>query len=248
MTTVTTEYVTTEQSNAGNRASGGSRVARRRARTRQQVLDVAERAFAAGSYRDVRMEDVAEAADVAVGSIYGHFGSKDGLYLALAERALEGFASYLDQAAQPAYSPLEQVMACGDVYLRFHLEHPGLFRFLAFDGTQTEPSSAEQELRTRVGQRLAEIIGGFQRMIESAIASGEADSGYNAKLVARFLWGAWNGVVSLSLRNDEMALSDEEVAECLQTGRRLVNDGLASATFRDTRGRSRARLMETHNP
>jgi AcrR family transcriptional regulator len=208
------------------------------------VLEVAEQAFAHSTYRDVRMEDLAEAADVAVGSIYGYFGSKDGLYLALAERALEQFGEYLERAFQPEYSPLEQVLAAGDAYLRFHLEHPGSFRFLAFDSVENQVAQVDDGLRTRVGERSSDIIAGFQKRIEAAIAAGEADSGYDARMVARFLWGAWNGVISFSLRNDEMALTDGDIATCLQLGRRLVNEGLTAPTFRDADGRSRARLVE----
>lgn len=61
------------------------RVARRRDRTRSAILDAAEAAFIRRGYRGARMEDLAEEADVSVGSIYGHFGNKDGLYLALVE-------------------------------------------------------------------------------------------------------------------------------------------------------------------
>jgi AcrR family transcriptional regulator len=191
------------------------------------------------------MEELAEAADVSVGSLYVHFGNKAGLYLALAERALDQFAAYLDQAWRPEYSPLEQVMACGELYLRFHLEHPNSFRFLAFDGFGTELSQVDEELRQRVGERLDEILGVFQAHIEAAVEAGEADPSFAPREAARFLWGAWNGVVSFSLRNDRMALSDGEIAACLRLGRRMVNEGLTAPGFRDAEGRSRARLVNT---
>jgi AcrR family transcriptional regulator len=212
---------------------------------REQILDVAERAFTESGYREVRMEDIAEAVDVSVGTLYGHFGSKDGLYLALGERALEGFATYLAEAYQPDYTPLEQVIACGDVYLRFHLEHPGLFQFLAFDGVETRLAQADDDLQSRIGRRVGEILGTFEDHIAAAIASGEADAVYEPKLIARFLWGAWNGVVAMSLRNDAMALTDAEVSACIQMGRQVVNNGLAAAAFRDDFGHSRARLVDT---
>jgi hypothetical protein len=103
-------------------------------------------------------------------------------------------------------------------------------------------------LRERVGERLQEILGGFQARIQAAIEAGEADGDYDAKLVARFLWGAWNGVVSFGLRTDRMALSDEEIAACLRMGRRLVNEGLAAPAHRDPGGRSRARLLPGRGP
>lgn len=219
------------------------RVGRKRARTRERILDVAEQVFGAG-YQNARMEELAEAADVSVGSLYVHFGNKAGLYLALAERAADQFATYLDQAWRPEYSPLEQVMACGELYLRFHLEHPHSFRFLAFDGFGTELPQADQELRERVGERLDEILGTFQAHIQAAIDAGEADPVYSAREAARFLWGAWNGVVSFSLRNDRMAMTDDEIAACLRLGRRLVTEGMSSPAFRGPDGHSRARLVD----
>lgn len=223
----------------------GERASRRRARVRDQLLDIAERAFTATSYQDVRMDDLAEEADISVGSIYGHFGSKDGLYLALSERAVEQMADYLGQGVRPEYSPLERVMACGDAYLRFHLEHPGLFRFLAFDRVAPQTGQSDEALRGQVGDRLAEVIAWFEGLVAEAIDSGEADAGYDARLVSRFLWAAWNGVVALSLRGDQLALTDADVAACLQMGRRLVNEGLTAPTHRDDRGHSRARLVDT---
>lgn len=238
----------TAHAESGARMSSSPRVTRKRARTRERLLNAAERAFAVAGYRQVRMEDLAEAADVSIGSIYDHFGSKDGLYLALAERALDQFGGYLDEAFQPEYSPMEQVMAAADVYLRFHLEHPGSFRFLAIDGADTRDPAVDTDLHTRVGEQLESLIGRFQDRIAHAQASGEADDTYDSRLIARFLWGAWNGVVSFSLRTDRMALTDDEIAACLTLGRRLVNEGLTAPAFRGPDGRSRARLMNSLEP
>jgi hypothetical protein len=110
---------------------------------------------------------------------------------------------------------------------------------------ETQLSQVDDDLRERVGRRLGEILGKFEDHIAAAIASGEAEASYDAKLVARFLWGAWNGVVALSLRNDQMALTDAEVAACIQMGRRIVNEGLTAPAFRDDLGHSRARLVDT---
>jgi AcrR family transcriptional regulator len=192
------------------------------------------------------MEDVAERADVAVGSIYGHFGSKDGLYLALAERAVALFGRYLEQAYDDRWSPLEQVGAAGDAYLRFHLEHPGSFQYLAFDaGGDTPVVDAEQQ--ARVAARVDEIVTGFERKIQEAIDAGEARP-LDARLVARFLWGAWNGVVALGLRGDRLALSDADIEAALQQARDVVVAGLCAPAARDDHGAPRARLVRTVSP
>jgi AcrR family transcriptional regulator len=220
---------------------------RRRERTREAILDAAERAFTAAGFADSRIDAIADEADVAVGSIYVHFGGKVGLWSALAERALERFDAYLQQAYQPEWTALEQVIACGDAYLRFHAEHPGSFRFLAFDGAQSGLEVDDPELQERIAGRVAAILGGFESKIAEAMASGEARPG-DARLYARFLWAAWNGTVALTARADGLALTDEEATACLQQARTMVLEGLSSPAARDADGRSSVRIVSIESP
>lgn len=208
------------------------RVARRKARTAQAILDAAENLFRERGFHAVRVEDVAEAADVAVGSIYGYFGDKLGLYQALAERSADAFARYMAQAYDPALRPIEQVIAGGDAYLRFHLDHPGAFRLLV---SPAPGASDGGEVGERIATRMEEILDRFARVIQQAVDAGEAQPVDPGTLV-RFLWGAWNGVVNLTTRPDRLRLTDDEVARALHLGRRIVLEGLAAPAMRDPDG------------
>lgn len=225
-----------------------ARGARRAARTRAAILDAAEAAFRVDGYRGTRMEDIAAAADVAVGSIYNHFGDKDGLYHALAERSAELFGRYMAQAYLAGSTPLEEVIAAGDAYLRFHLEHPGAFRFLAFDGVEAGPPIGDDEVTGRITDRIVALLDEFAGKIAEAMATGEARSELDPHQLSRFLWGAWNGVVALGLRNDRLALTEEEIDACIQTGRRLVLEGLVAPAARDRHGDAKARLVAIESP
>ena len=69
------------------------------------------------------MDAIAEEADVAVGSIYHHFRSKDNLYLALVERALEINEQVMAEAYSGGRTPMEELIAASDAYCRFNLEN-----------------------------------------------------------------------------------------------------------------------------
>lgn len=226
--------------------SNATRGARRRARTRAAILDAGERTFTESGYRGAKMEDVAEQADVAVGSIYSHFGNKDGLYLAVVERAVELFHRYMQQAYQPDWTPLEQVMACGDAYLRFHIAHPGAFRFLAFDDL-TEDAVIDPAMQARIAAGIDAIMGEFTARIQAAVDTGEARP-LDARLTGRFLWGAWNGTVALGLRRDGLALTEPEIEATIQQAREIVVAGLCHPSARDEHGEVRARLHRTEPP
>lgn len=221
--------------------TGETRVERKRARTREQILDAAEEIFT--QRRSARMEDLAEKADVSVGAIYTHFGNKDGVVAALAERALLELDSHFDRAFDASRSPLEQVMSVADVYLRFCLEHRPAFRLLVLE------RSGLVESDTSIGKRgltegIDKLLHRFETAIAAAVAAGEIDSRYSPAHTARFLWGAWNGVVTLSLRDDTLTLDKEELIAALETGRRLVNEGLTSPSFRTREGYSRGQLVD----
>src|SRR3954454_3978189 len=60
------------------------------ARTRETVLDAAQRLFLAGGYAATTIADIAAGADVSVETIYKAFGGKPGLVRAIWERGLAG--------------------------------------------------------------------------------------------------------------------------------------------------------------
>ena len=220
---------------------------RRRARTHAAILDAAEDVFRRAGHDAARIEDVAESADVSVGSIYVHFGGKHGLYAALVERALELFATYMARSDDPAFTPLERVLAGGDAYLRFHLDHPGAFQFVAFPAPSAGRGGSEgdEAVEERIRERVGGLLTWFAGQIDAAVAAGEARPVDSLRLT-RYLWGAWNGVVSLSRQPEGLRLSDEEIAETLELARWLLKEGLAAPALRGDDGAVGDRIRLPH--
>ena len=63
---------------------------------RDQIVQAAMRHFAENGYQDARIGDLAAALGIAKGSIFQHFGSKDGLFLETYKRAVRSFPTYMD--------------------------------------------------------------------------------------------------------------------------------------------------------
>lgn len=71
---------------------------RRRPRSeekRARIVETAMRHFAARGFEAARVGDMAAELGIAKGSVFQHFGSKEGLFMAAYERALGCFSSYL---------------------------------------------------------------------------------------------------------------------------------------------------------
>jgi TetR/AcrR family transcriptional regulator len=67
---------------------------------RTRIIDAATQHFAEHGYHAARVGDIATALGIAKGSIFQHFGSKDGLFFEVYKRAVRSFAKYLDAPAE----------------------------------------------------------------------------------------------------------------------------------------------------
>src|SRR5258707_2708129 len=106
-------------------ARSQSRSERRKARTTTAIVDAAERHFLERGFQDAKVDEIAEEADVAVGSVYNHFGSKEGLYRASLERSLGLFDAYMEADSDAEGPALEQLLEQAGRLARFGRYRPG---------------------------------------------------------------------------------------------------------------------------
>lgn len=81
-----------------------SRMDRRKAATRLRIIAAADRLFTTRGYSDTSMEEIADAADVAIRTIYLHFPSKAAIHLAYFDSWLDAFV--LAILARPIDEPV----------------------------------------------------------------------------------------------------------------------------------------------
>jgi TetR/AcrR family transcriptional regulator len=67
---------------------------------RSLIVEIAMQHFAEHGYHSARVGDMAAALGIAKGSIFQHFGSKEGLFFEVYKRAVRSFPKYLDAPAE----------------------------------------------------------------------------------------------------------------------------------------------------
>ena len=72
----------------------------RTAAKRARIVEAAMRHFAEHGFEDARVGDVADGLGIAKGSIFQHFGSKNGLFFEAYKHAVRSFPAYLDAPPQ----------------------------------------------------------------------------------------------------------------------------------------------------
>ena len=121
---------------AANSASGQNRLDRRKARTRQALIDAAVRLIAEGRGERASIQEITEAADIGFGSFYNHFESKDELFRTASEEALERWGQMIDRACAGIDDPAEVFAASFRISGRLGWTHPDLARFITGAGLQ----------------------------------------------------------------------------------------------------------------
>lgn len=195
-------------------------------RTREALLAAAERLFLDRNLEEVTLDAIASEAGVAVGSVYNHFGSKAGLHAALVEQALEVDRAHMDRAYVEGRGPVDQIRAAAAEYLAFALAHPEHFRMLAFPpdpGRYPAGQRTADELAARVAEQNARLVDAIDR----GVASGELRP-VDPQLAATALWAAWNGIISLAWRPDELRHDHAELTALLSVATELVELGLVA--------------------
>lgn len=106
-----------------------SRADRRKARTRGSLIHAAQAFLAAGT-ANVPIVEITEAADVGMGSFYNHFDSKDELFRAAVEDALDVFGARLDELSGRLDDPAHAFAQSFRLFGRLHRQNRGLSKVL----------------------------------------------------------------------------------------------------------------------
>lgn len=198
-----------------------SRQERRKARTAAAILDAAEQLFLTGGYQATTVEQLAEYADVAVGSLYIHFGGKEGVYAALIDRALALDKHYCDDGWASGEDPVGRVVGLSEGYLRFAREHPGYFRIFRFPPPDAPADGQVAAASERVAARVRSEVDRISAAIDEASRAGVVRP-VEPRRAAVFLWTAWDGMIAAHILPGNMGLGEAEFEEVLAFGREAL--------------------------
>jgi len=105
-----------------------NRFERRKQRTRQDILRAAEKVLADKGLFDAKIADIAEAADIGVGTVYLYFQTKEALTEAVVEDTVTRLKDTIDRARAQVDSVIEQVRVSTRALCRFAHANRAVFR------------------------------------------------------------------------------------------------------------------------
>jgi AcrR family transcriptional regulator len=165
----------------------------RGARTRQKLLEAAERVFADLGYHDASIVKITEAAGCGQGTFYLYFASKKEIFDELVLDLNTRVRHAMSEAAEKGTTRAERELLGFAGFFRFTAEHPALYRIIR----QAEFVSPET-LHAHYERLMRPYAAGLeQAMADGEIAAGDAEvlawSLMGIGELVGMRWILWNG-------------------------------------------------------
>jgi AcrR family transcriptional regulator len=178
---------------------------RRGARSREVVLDAAERVMAEHGYEAATLAAIVDEAGIPISSVYHYFGSKDGILLAVMERGADRFFAALPAPpAKRAGTAQEHLDALVSTACAALDEHPGFLRLLVTLAVQP-PAGDQPEVRAVISRLRSRALDLLRAHLEVALRL-DPDSD-EARRLARFGLAVFDGAF-VGQQADGAPLSD----------------------------------------
>ncbi|MCM3893937.1 MULTISPECIES: TetR/AcrR family transcriptional regulator [Gordonia] len=102
-------------------------------RTRAELLDVATEVFAESGYSGARVDEIAERTRTTKRMIYYYFGGKEGLYLAVLDRAYRGIRQAEQKLRVDHADPIEAIRRLAEVTFDHHIDNDDFIRLVSIE-------------------------------------------------------------------------------------------------------------------
>jgi len=191
---------------------------RQRALRRSEVLATTRRLFARKGYQRTTMVEVAAASEVALGTLYQIFPSKEAMLCSLLEDYIDQLIERVREAAAAADGSRDVLSRVVRTQLAFSLQNADVLRLYLSGWTGYEFS-----VRQRFGERLDDKYEQYLHVLETLFRRGARDGAFAAgppRRLAVTLAGMIHALVRRWLREKDLDLLAEgdAVAEVLLHG------------------------------
>ena len=175
-----------------------------RALFRNAILEAAESVFAERGFHRARIQDIAQRARIAVGTLYNHFEQKDDVLRALLEERTEGFITQLEPRASDPAGFEGRLRARIDRILSYVETHRAFFTIAAEHGLVGSSSNSASGVTGKAARHLAKARTLFVELVQEGVDAGVLEP-LEPVILARFMGGLVRAFTIGALQQDPKA-------------------------------------------
>ncbi len=174
---------------------------REREQRRHEILKAAQRVFFRNGFDKTSMEMIAEECQLAKGTLYLYFKSKEELYVSLVEDGICILDEMMKKVSESKKPEDEKFLAFVKTYFDFtetHREHFAIFKMIDFGAlngkVDQEKLDAIQQARSRAFERM-------EKVVKEAIEQGFFKTKHKPREVVMMMWAAAFGAIMMCAHN-----------------------------------------------
>ena len=165
------------------------------------ILDAAEEVFSETSFAGASVEEIAQRAEISVGTLYNLFRSKEDVYRAVVSRAQQIFFDRVEERVEMARGPLDKVHAVISAYFEHFHRYSRQFRLYV-----QATNGFQWELRTKLADEALARQAAFHRRLTDILQQGMDEGifrrGVPADLLATLVLGVPHPLLAHWLARD----------------------------------------------
>ena len=138
--------------------------------TRREILEAATAAFAEKGLSGARVDEIAARTRTTKRMIYYYFGSKEGLYAAVIERAYGAIRDAERELNLDSLPPAEAMRRLVERTFDYHHSHPSFVRLVSVENIE---EGRHVRTSAAIARRNAEVIQTMQRLLDRGAAEGQ---------------------------------------------------------------------------
>lgn len=192
---------------------------------REAILKAAKAVFADKGLLASTIDEVAERAEVAKGTIYLYFRSKEEMFSALLDEGLALVGKRFGEAVDLSLPADENLRRLCDAYCRLYREEPQYFKLLFFC------SHADVRAKTCANPSECQGLPPLAALIQKGIDEGTFSPTVDPAKAAAIAWASSNGIILIFEQDPRGATRfDLPIEELLRTNMELLIGGLKAST------------------
>ena len=162
---------------------------------RSSIIDAAQRLFYKYGFNNVSMDQIAREAELAKGTLYLYFKSREDLHYSIVNRVLELIYKVLKDEYDPNKTGAENLLKLGKSYIGFSQNYPNHIRaIMMFDSTKFEKLEKNQTLKILEPDSPLVFL---TEIIEKGQLDGSIRSDIKDREIALILWSHLASILEL---------------------------------------------------
>jgi AcrR family transcriptional regulator len=203
------------------------RKAREKQIRHQQILDAAYEVFNQVGFFAATMDQIADRAELAKGTIYIYFKSKEEVYFSLllnGQDILIKMLTNMEKRKGPTDRLLEET---AKTLFRFYKEHTSYFRIFMVMQHEDMQAKLSPELSQQINEQATKILNLLSTQVQKAIDNGSLAS-VNPWHVANILWGSFTGITQLAITREQLKVGTMDIDDLLSLCFDMIQRGLSA--------------------